>query len=233
MTRRAFLKVVGAGLLITVLPLEALGQAPAGPAAAEAAGVSIAARVHIGKDGAITVMTGKVEGGQGARTELTQAAAEELRLPPDRVQLDHGRHRPRPRRRHHRRQRNHAAHRARRPPGRRRGARPARRAGRPAVGRGPRRWSKSATARPSTPPRKRELTYADLAADDEQAKALQQPAPADVVLTPVKEWKVLGTSVPRPNARDLVTGAHRYPSDMARPGMLYGKSSARPPTARS
>ena len=49
--------------------------------------MSIAARIHIGKDGAITVMTGKVEGGQGARTELTQAAAEELGLPPDRVRL--------------------------------------------------------------------------------------------------------------------------------------------------
>ncbi|HSN15936.1 MAG TPA: xanthine dehydrogenase family protein, partial [Anaeromyxobacteraceae bacterium] len=27
----------------------------------------------------------------------------------------------------------------------------------------------------------------------------------------------------RPNARDLVTGAHRFPSDVVRPGMLYGR----------
>jgi len=45
------------------------------------------ARVHVGKDGIITVLTGKVEMGQGARTELTQAAAEELRVPISQVQM--------------------------------------------------------------------------------------------------------------------------------------------------
>ena len=49
--------------------------------------IPVAARVHIGKDGTVTVLTGKVEAGQGARAELTQAAAEELRLPPDRIHL--------------------------------------------------------------------------------------------------------------------------------------------------
>ena len=56
-------------------------------AAAGAAGrgaATIAARVHVGVDGTLTVMTGKVECGQGARAELTQAAAEELRVPADR-----------------------------------------------------------------------------------------------------------------------------------------------------
>ena len=32
-------------------------------------------------DGTITVLTGKIEMGQGARAELTQAAAEEMRAP--------------------------------------------------------------------------------------------------------------------------------------------------------
>ena len=49
--------------------------------------MTLAARLHIGKDGLITVMTGKVECGQGARAELTQAAAEELRVDVDRVHL--------------------------------------------------------------------------------------------------------------------------------------------------
>jgi isoquinoline 1-oxidoreductase len=53
--------------------------------------------------------------------------------------------------------------------------------------------------------------------------------PPDVSVTPVGEWKVLGTSVQRPNRRDLVTGAHKYPSDITRPGMLYGKV-LRPPS---
>jgi isoquinoline 1-oxidoreductase len=38
----------------------------------------------------------------------------------------------------------------------------------------------------------------------------------------------MGTAVPRPNRRDLVTGAHKFPSDYTRPGMLYGKI-LRPP----
>src|SRR5207302_10479352 len=44
------------------------------------------ARIHLGKDGSITVLAGKVEGGQGARAEITQAAAEELGVAADRVQ---------------------------------------------------------------------------------------------------------------------------------------------------
>jgi isoquinoline 1-oxidoreductase subunit beta len=73
------------------------------------------------------------------------------------------------------------------------------------------------------------LSYADLAADADAAKALDQAVPSDVALTAVAEWKVLGQPTPRPNARDLVTGAHQYPSDISRPGMLYGKV-LRPPS---
>lgn len=50
------------------------------------------------------------------------------------------------------------------------------------------------------------LSYADLAADAAAAKGLDGSR-SNVTLTPVKEWKVLGQSAPRPNARDLVTGA--------------------------
>ena len=83
LTRRDFVQVLGAGLLITAGGEIALGQrkggrgggvgGPRGPA-------RLAARLHIDRDGSITVMTGKVEAGQGSRAEITQAAAEELRL---------------------------------------------------------------------------------------------------------------------------------------------------------
>src|SRR5262249_38602737 len=43
--------------------------------------------LHIGEDSAITVYTGKVEVGQNIRTSLTQAVAEELRVPVGRVRL--------------------------------------------------------------------------------------------------------------------------------------------------
>ena len=77
--RREFLGIVGAGLLIAV----------ASPAAAQRGGGAAApeARVHLAEDGSVTVLTGKIEEGQGARTELTMVAAEELRLPVDRVRL--------------------------------------------------------------------------------------------------------------------------------------------------
>src|SRR5439155_699330 len=69
----------------------------------------------------------------------------------------------------------------------------------------------------------RTLTFGELAQGDELLKALGQAAPSGNALTEVKDWKVLGTSVARPNARELVTGAHRFPSDIQRPDMLRGK----------
>src|SRR6185437_15118154 len=70
---------------------------------------------------------------------------------------------------------------------------------------------------------KRTVSYADLATNEEVAKDFAQPISSGATLTAVKEWKVMGTSLIRPNARDVVTGTHKYPSDIARPRMLYGK----------
>ena len=84
LNRRAFVQVLGTGLLITVAQRDAVaqrrryGQRSSGP---------VSARVHVNVDGTIQVMTGKVEEGQGSRAELTQAAAEELRAPVRLVQL--------------------------------------------------------------------------------------------------------------------------------------------------
>src|SRR3954471_24357994 len=94
-SRRTFLHVLSTGLVIVVAAEMSDGQqnapeqnrgTPGGgeqPRANRRPGrqqqqIPVAARVRIDKDGTITVMTGKVECGQGARAELTQAAAEEL-----------------------------------------------------------------------------------------------------------------------------------------------------------
>src|SRR5207244_5881695 len=78
---------LGAGLLIAA-SVPARAQQRRGRGGFGGSGAkSIGARIHLGKDGSITVLTGKVEGGQGARAELTQAAAEELRVPAGSVQL--------------------------------------------------------------------------------------------------------------------------------------------------
>ena len=45
------------------------------------------ARFHFESDGTVTLFTGKNEMGQGSRTLLAQAAAEELRVPFDRVRV--------------------------------------------------------------------------------------------------------------------------------------------------
>jgi isoquinoline 1-oxidoreductase len=199
-SRRGFVQALGAGILITIIAPGIQAQERGGNRRGGGRGnqkpVPIDARLHIANDGAITVMTGKVECGQGARAEITQAAAEELGISPDRVQLlmgdtdlcpDDG-------------------------------------------------ITAGSRTTPSTLPSVRQacaaartmlvklvgegqpFDYANLATSD----SLKQ-TPEAATLTPPKEWKVLGTPVKRPNRHDVVTGAQQYPSDIIRPGMLYGK----------
>jgi nicotinate dehydrogenase subunit B len=47
--------------------------------------------------------------------------------------------------------------------------------------------------------------------------------PLELELTPPKQWKVLGTSVPNVNGRDIVTGALRFAGDLKHPGVLHGR----------
>src|SRR5262249_46276039 len=54
------------------------GFGPGGP-------VELGAWLHIGENGQITVYCGKVEMGQNIRTSLSQAVAEELRVPGDAI----------------------------------------------------------------------------------------------------------------------------------------------------
>ncbi|MDB5321764.1 MAG: nicB [Phycisphaerales bacterium] len=230
-TRRGFLNVLGAGIVIAVAPETARAQvAPAGGRGRGGGGrggaggaKTVAARLHIGQDGIITVMTGKVECGQGARAELTQAAAEELRVGADRVRLvmadtglapdDGGT--------------SGSQSTPSTVPAIRRGCSAARGL---LVALAARRWEVDAKTLEVRDGKvsdgaagARSLSYADLAADKDAEKLLAGAIPADVVMTPVESWKVMGTSVARPNGRDIVMGAHHYPSDVSRPGMLYGR----------
>ena len=51
----------------------------------------------------------------------------------------------------------------------------------------------------------------------------------DDLTTPPANWQVAGTSLPKVNAREIVTGKHKYTSDLKPPGMLYGRI-LRPPS---
>jgi isoquinoline 1-oxidoreductase len=225
LNRREFVQVLGAGLLITAGIDPALAQRRGGRGGGQRS--SVAARIHLGQDGVITVLTGKVEMGQGSRAELTQAAAEELRVPVGRIQMlmadtqlvpDDG-----------------TTAGSRTTPSTVPVVRQASAAARQLlIQYAAQRWDVEPSAvlmregRVTHAATQRTLSYAELAASDEVSKLFQQTVPADIAVTAVAEWKVLGTSVPRPNRRDLVTGAHQFPSDLVRPGMLHGKV-LRPP----
>jgi isoquinoline 1-oxidoreductase len=223
-SRRGFVQFLSAGLLIATSISPALAQRNGGRGGGfrGSGAKTIAARIHLGKDGSITVLTGKVEAGQGARAELTQAAAEELRVPPDRIQLlmadtslvpndgiTAG-----------------SGSSPRTVPAVRQGAAAAREV---LLAWACKKWGVEAdqcefqAGAVVNRFNKQTVGYADLAQDEEASKLLSQPIPTDVTITTVNHWKVLGTPVHRPNRRDIVTGHYIYPSDIKRDGMLYGK----------
>jgi isoquinoline 1-oxidoreductase beta subunit len=224
LTRRTFVKMLGSGLLITVTQGVSLGQR----SGRSSSPISVAARLHLNQDGTITVMTGKVEEGQGSRAELTQAAAEELRVSADQIRLimsdtalvpDDGI----------------TAGSRTTPvnvPAVRRGAATAREL---LTKLAAEKWKVEVSALNvrdgiiTHKTTRKIMTYADLAKSKEVPEIFKQMIPSDVFVTPVSQWKSLGTSVPRSNIRDIVVGAHRYPSDIIRPNMLYGKV-LRPPS---
>lgn len=200
--RREFLQVLGAGLLLAALPGSLLAQERGRRAAP-----TLGARLHLGADGTITVLCGKVEVGQGARTQVTLAAAEELGVAIDSVRVvladsalvpDDG-----------------GTYGSRTTPS----TVPAIRAACSAA-----RQLRDAAARRLG----RELSYAALAGLDDVDVATHEVA-SDVEVVRVAEWKVLGRATGSVAAHAIVTGAHRYPSDVVRPGMLYG-AVLRPPS---
>ena len=71
--RREFLRALGGGLFLLVT--------------VHAQDRDVPVRVQVADDGTYRAFTGKVELGQGTRALLTQAFAEELRVPVDRVDL--------------------------------------------------------------------------------------------------------------------------------------------------
>ena len=86
--RRDFLKSLGGGLLLLlVMENPASAQESGRARSGESLPQDIAAWLHIGGDGKITVFTGKTEVGQNIRTSLAQAVSEEMRVPIGRVEM--------------------------------------------------------------------------------------------------------------------------------------------------
>jgi isoquinoline 1-oxidoreductase len=232
-SRREVLQVLGAGILLTATASAWAQGAPAGNRGARGGGrgggvagtppANIRARLHIAKDGTITVLCGKVECGQGVRTEIIQAAAEELRVSPSRISViladtdlvpNDG-----------------ATVGSRSTPATIPLVRQAAAAARDLLAglaakhlAVPPAEIEIKDGRAIHGPSRNEKTYVDLATVEDIGGLLAAaPISRDVALSAVPQWQVLGTSLLRPTARDIVTGKHLYPSDMVRPGMVYGK----------
>ncbi len=225
--RRDFLKAMGGGLLV-LLAFDDASTAQESGAARRQRGEQlpedVAAWLHIAPDGAITAFTGKVEVGQNIRTSLTQAVADELRCAPALVQLVMGdtdltpwdmgtfgsRTTPTM------------------APELRRMASTARETLLDAAAKS---WNADAAnlemenGHVSDPLAGKTAAIGELAAKIDWVKVLGK---SDLV-TPPKQWQVAGTSLPKVNAHEIVTGKHKYPSDFKAVGMLYGRV-LRPPS---
>jgi nicotinate dehydrogenase subunit B len=176
----------------------------------------VSAWLHIGEEGVVTAYTGKVEVGQNARTSLTQAVAEELRVPVSSVKMVMGdttltpfdmgtfgsQTTPRMW------------------PQMRKAAAAAREM---LVDLASQKWMVEPAGITVTNGKvmagNRSAGFGELT----QGQKLTRTIPASEALTPATQWKVAGTSVPKVNGREIVTGTHRYTYDVKRPGMLYGK----------
>jgi nicotinate dehydrogenase subunit B len=221
--RREFLRVAGGGILVCLVLGDAVAQQPPrqgrGRGGFGGSGTQeLGARLHISETGQVTVYTGKVEVGQGSRTSLSQVVAEELRLPVRAIQLvmadtdltpnDGGT--------------SGSGTTPRTAPQLARAAAAAREllidlaAAEANVDRGA---LVVADGRVSDPTTRRSFTFGELT----KGKKLTKVIAASVPIARAADWKVAGTPVPKVDGRAVVTGKHKYASDVNLPGMLHGK----------
>jgi len=217
--RRKFFKLTGGGLVVAFVFSDLVSFS--GKTASETSAVptdEVAAWIHIGEDGKITVYTGKVEVGQNIRTSLSQIVAEELMVSvspvtmimgdTDLVPWDAGTF-----------------------------------GSRTTPQMGPQLRKAAATAReallemaakkwniPATDLKAENGVIVNKAADKKagygeltKSQQLLMSIPDNVPVIAANDWKVAGKSVPKVDERAFITGKHFYVSDMKLPGMLYGK----------
>jgi nicotinate dehydrogenase subunit B len=221
--RRDFFKVMGGGLAILLtLRSEAFAQQGESGGRGQRGGnqtpQEIEAWLHIGEDGRVTVLTGKVEIGQNIRTSLTQAVAEELRVAPASIEMVMGDTDLTPF--------DQGTFGSQTTPRMNLQLRRAANAARDVLtGLAAQQWNiqpaglVAKDGRITDPKSGRSIEYTKLLA----GKKIAQSIPSEDPLEAPSEWTVAGTALPKIGGRDFVTGKHCYTSDMKLPGMLYGK----------
>src|SRR2546423_14280241 len=229
--RRDFIKAFGLGIVFVVPVTRAIAQQRQGESGRgggnERLPNDIDAWIHINEDGGVTAFTGKVEVGQNTRTTMTQSVADELHVPIDSVQLVMGdtdltpfdmgtfgsRSTPT------------MAPQLRKAAAAARETLIAMAAEQLQVAPGDLRI---VDARFLNHDKSKSLTLAEVA----KGRKLVKVIPDDIAITQPKDWTIAGTSAPKVDAKNFVTGKHRYTSDINREGMLYGKI-VRPATFNS
>ena len=218
--RREFFKFLGAGVFIACAASKAgaFQESGGGRRNSEELPREIDAWLHIGEEGGITAFTGKVEVGQNIRTSLTQAVAEELKVPVNSIHLVMGDTELVPF--------DMGTFGSRTTPVMNLQLRRVSAAARDVlIDLAAKQWGvdrahlTASDGQVLDPQTKRSLPYAQIV----QGRQITQMLPAEDPLIPASDWKVAGQPLPKVNGRDFVTGKHRFPSDQALPGMLYGK----------
>ena len=221
--RRDFIKAFGLGIVLIVPATRALGQ-QRGQEESGRGGFNqnlptdIDAWIHIDEQGQVTAFTGKVEFGQNTRTTLIQSVADELHVPVTSVHLVMGDTDLTPF--------DMGTFGSRSTPTMVPQLRKATAAAREAlISMAAEQLNVTAAdlrivdAKFLNHDKSKTLTLAEVA----KGRKLVKVIPSDIAITQPKDWTVAGTSVTKVDARNYVTGKHRYTFDVKRDGMLYGK----------
>ena len=222
MARRQFFKVLGGGIVVLFTATSALAQRRQGGRGNRRAGgdtpSELGAWLHVGEEGTVTVYTGKAEVGQNIRTSLTQVVAEELPTPLDSIRLVMGDTDLTPYDR--------GTFGSRTTPTMAPQLRKAAAAARQLlITLAAEQWNVEgdsivvADGKVSHRKTDQSLDFGQLTKGQKLMKTIGE----DVLTTPAERWQIAGRSVPKVNAREVVTGRHHYSSDIQRDGMLHGK----------
>jgi isoquinoline 1-oxidoreductase len=227
LARREFFKILGAGILVVSVLKETAWMQESGQGGAQRGNSppkEIGAWLHIGENGKVTAYTGKVEVGQNIRTSLSQAIAEELHLPIDKIEMVMGDTQLVPF--------DMGTFGSRTTPTMNPQLRKVAAATRDmlidlaaAKWKTDRQQLVAFDGMVKDPRTNRTASYADLT----NGQQLTRSIPTEDPLVPAPNWVVLGQSTPKVDGYDFVTGKHRYPSDQKLPNMWYGKV-LRPPS---
>ena len=224
--RREFFRFLGAGVLVvSVLKPAMLAQeSGGGRRQGDSLPKEIDAWLHMDENGRVTVYTGKVEVGQNIRTSLTQAVAEELQVPVDKIEMVMGDTRLTPF--------DMGTFGSRTTPTMNLQLRKVAAAARETlIGLAAVQWGTdrqrliAIDGKITDAQGKRSVEYAALT----KGQQLAQSIGPDTPLILAANWKVAGTSMQKVDGREFVTGKHRYPSDQKLPDMWYGRV-VRPPS---